>query len=112
MPEPVHQLNRHQLETLRAILEPFAPRITEAALFGSRATGAAKTYSDIDLVLYGPLTEADVDRLRTLFTESSLSIGVDVVAYGLLGELPLKAHIDAVKRPLFSQRGLTSPVSP
>lgn len=111
MPKPGHQLNRHQLETLRAILEPFAVRITEAALFGSRATGAAKAHSDIDLVLYGPLTEADIDRLRTLCAESNLSIGVDVVAYGLLGDLPLKDHIDAAKRPLFSQRelaGLTS----
>ena len=106
MSEPVHGLSRVQLELLRAVLAPFADRVTEAALFGSRATGAAKPHSDIDLVLYGPLREQEVDRLRTLFDESSLSVPVDVVPYGLLGDAPLKAHIDAVKRPLFSQSDL------
>lgn len=112
MASPAHGLSRPQLELLRAVLAPFGERITEAAVFGSRATGAAKPHSDIDLVLYGPLLEGDVDRLRTLFGESSLSVTVDVVAYGLLGDAPLKAHIDAVKRPLFSQsdlQGVTNP---
>ena len=106
MAEPVHQLSRAQLETLHAVLVPFAEHITEAALFGSRATGAAKPHSDIDLILYGPVAERDVARLRTLLGESNLSVTVDIVAYGLLGDAPLKAHIDAVKRPLFSQNDL------
>lgn len=109
--KPAHGLSRPQLELLRTVLAPFADRITEAALFGSRATGAAKPHSDIDLVLYGPLFEGDVDRLRTLFDESSLSVTVDVVAYELLGDAPLKAHIDAVKRPLFSESDLKREVS-
>lgn len=108
---PEYHLSRAQLATLRAVLEPFAERISEAALFGSRATGVAKPHSDIDLVLYGPLDEADVNRLRTLLAESSLSVTVDVVAYALLDDVLLKAHIDTVKRSLFSQgelKGLLS----
>lgn len=106
---PEHHLSRAQLASLRAVLEPFADRISEAALFGSRATGVAKPHSDVDLVLYGSLAEADVNRLRTLLSESSLSVTVD--AYALLDDAPLKTHIDMVKRSLFSQsdqRGLAS----
>lgn len=112
MARPAHKLSRPQLELVRAVLAPYGGRVTEAAVFGSRATGAAKPHSDIDLVLYGPLRQEDVDRLRTLFDESSLSVTVDVVAYELLGDAPLKAHIDAVKRPLFTQsdlQGVTNP---
>lgn len=108
---PEHHLSRAQLASLRAVLEPFADRISEAALFGSRATGVAKPHSDVDLVLYGSLAEADLNRLRTLLSESSLSVTVDVVAYALLDDTPLKTHIDTVKRSLFSQsdlRGLAS----
>lgn len=60
MTRPAHKLSRPQLELLRAVLAPFREGITEAAVFGSRATGAAKPHSDIDLVLYGPLLEGDV----------------------------------------------------
>ncbi len=106
MAEPTHKLSTAQLETLRDVLVPFAEHITEAALFGSRATGAAKPHSDIDLVLYGSVAERDVARLRTLLGESNLSVTVDLVAYELLGDAPLKTHIDTVKRPLFSQNDL------
>ena len=54
----------------------------------------------------GLLRERDVDRLRTLLLESSLSVPVDVVAYGLLGDVPLTAHIDVVKRPFFDRNDL------
>lgn len=75
--------------------------IDRVAVFGSRATGRYRPNSDLDLVLYGSADAADCDRLWTLFQESSLPFSVDVVSYAAIDSPPLRAHIDAVARPLF-----------
>lgn len=54
-----------------------------------------------DLVLYGSADQAVCDRLWTLFQESWLPFSVDVVSYAAIDSPPLRAHIDAVARPLF-----------
>jgi predicted nucleotidyltransferase len=95
-----HGLTDGQLRIITDTLRPFAGKITTVGLFGSRATGTHRDNSDIDLVLYGPLNEADVDRIYTLFEESPLPIKVDVVAFDLIDHPPLKQHITAVMRPL------------
>jgi predicted nucleotidyltransferase len=95
-----HGLNDKQLATIRQILAPFATQIERVGLFGSRATGRYRSDSDIDMVLYGTLDEKTVDRIITLFNESSLPMKVDIQAYHLITYPPLKAHIDAVMLPL------------
>ncbi len=101
-----HGLTDEQVEILRKILSVYAGQIERVGLFGSRATGKYKPASDIDMVLYGTLGQADIDRLSTLFAESPLPVEVDVVAYDLVAYPPFKAHIDAVMRPLFEKRDL------
>jgi hypothetical protein len=66
----------------------------------------ARPNSDIDLVLYGDVEAAVVDRLRTLFSESLLAITVDLQAYQAITDPALKQHIDAVMQPLFTQQEL------
>jgi predicted nucleotidyltransferase len=106
-PNPnLHQLSPQQLAVLRAVLAPFADKIELVGIFGSRATGMARPNSDIDLVLYGDVEAAVVDRLRTLFTESLLAITVDLQAYQAITYPALKQHIDAVMQPLFTQQDL------
>jgi len=95
-----------QREALRRALAPLAGQVRSVGLFGSRATGRAKPFSDIDLVLYGAQDRAVVDRARTLMKESALDVGVDVVGYEFLDDPALRAHIDAVMAPLFSQDDL------
>ena len=95
-----------QVDLIRSILCPFAERIERAAIFGSHATGRARANSDIDLVLYGSLSTGDVDRLWTIFHESALSVAVDVVAYNEALYPPLKRHIDAVAKTLFTREQL------
>lgn len=68
----------------------------KVALFGSRATGKSRPNSDYDIVLYGNLAQADIDRIWTLFSESPLAVSVDLIAYNLIRHAPLKAHIDLV----------------
>ena len=94
-------LTLRDLETIQQVLKPFSAQIEQVGLFGSRATEAYRPNSDIDLVLYGDaLDEQTIDRIGTLFAESSLPYKVDVKAYHLVNYLPLKEHIDTVFQPL------------
>lgn len=65
------------LETLRANL----PRSVKAWVFGSRATGRAGRFSDLDLAIDcgRPLSLDEAARLREAFSESDLSYRVDFV---------------------------------
>ncbi len=98
-----HGLNDLQLNAIKKILAPFASKIQQVGLFGSRATGAYRLNSDIDLVVYGNLNEAEQNRLYTLFKDSNLSINVDVNVYHLITYPPLKQHIDEACQILFAQ---------
>ncbi|MDR1165158.1 MAG: nucleotidyltransferase domain-containing protein [Deltaproteobacteria bacterium] len=95
-----------QLGLVKEILSTFAAHIDRVALFGSRAQGAYRPYSDIDLALYGPIEEKEVDRLYTLFMESYLPFRVDVLSYGTLNCASLKRHIDLVGVTLFKKEDL------
>ena len=106
-----HGLSSRHLETIRGILAPYSSRICRVSLFGSRAMGNYSANSDIDLVLYGNLDKASVDRLWTLFDESSLPFSVDVKSYELIEYTPLKAHIDRVGKVLFTQGELRERVA-
>ncbi|MCX5920763.1 MAG: nucleotidyltransferase domain-containing protein [Candidatus Melainabacteria bacterium] len=96
-----HGITLEQLKIIHTILKPFSNEITHVGLFGSRATGAYKPYSDIDLVLYGNVADTTLSRLWTLFDESILPVKVDLQAYNLIEYAALKAHIDSVVKPLF-----------
>ena len=89
-----HGLSDDHLKIIRDILSRFFDRIDRVALFGSRAMGAHRPNSDVDMVLYGSLDAAMTDRIWTLFDESSLPFRVDVVSYALIEKEALRAHID------------------
>jgi len=98
-----HDLLNSQLDTLKRILPAYANHITRVVLFGSRATGSFRNESDIDLVVHGRLTDKHINRLWTLFNESSLPFGVDVKCYELTKHAPFKSHMDKVCKRLFTQ---------
>ncbi len=99
-------LSTTQRETIRRILSIFAHEIERVDIFGSRAKGTQRANSDLDLVLHGVLDEAMVDRLWTMFHESNLPFSVDVKHYEQTRYAPLRAHMDAVSTPLFTQSDL------
>lgn len=103
---PNHNLTPFELNILLDVLAPFAGRIERVGMFGSRATGTARPNSDIDMVLHGEIDDALVDRLWTLFDESSLPIKVDIVGYNLIPYPPIKRHIEQVEQTLFTQTDL------
>ncbi len=95
-----------QREILLDVLRPFIDVIDSVGVFGSRANGNARENSDIDLVIYGPITERQIDRLWTLFDESSLAVRVDVSGYNHIKDIAMRAHIDRYMRPLFGRSEL------
>ena len=73
-------LEARHLATVRRILRARVPGC-EVRAFGSRVTGGARSYSDLDLVLVGdgPLGLAPLGLLEEAFQESDLPIRVDVI---------------------------------
>ncbi|SEM41456.1 Nucleotidyltransferase domain-containing protein [Gemmobacter aquatilis] len=69
------------LAQVRAILAAHLPPGVAVQVFGSRARGGAKPYSDLDLVLSGPcaLDPALLGRLADAFEDSALPWKVDLV---------------------------------
>lgn len=106
MSQASHGLSARELGVIRDCLAPYAARIEEAGLFGSRATGTAREGSDIDLALFGALTHEDVWQLRMALSAAPLLLKTDVVAYAATASAELRAHIDAVFLPLFTGEAL------
>ena len=70
------------LDKIKVILREELPRSSSAYLFGSRATGKARPYSDVDIALdYRGQTmpEDAMTKLRTIFEFSDLPYKVDIV---------------------------------
>lgn len=99
-------LTERELEILRSVLASYACVIDTVGVFGSRAMGRAHPASDIDLVLYGQLTEQQIQRLWSKFDQSSLAVTVDIADYARIKHAPLKRHIDAAMKPLFHKSDL------
>ena len=104
-----HGISERQLETIRAVLATCGDQITQVDMFGSRAAGTHRPNSDIDLVICGNVSKADIDRLRTLFIESNLPVSVDIFSYDHLTHRPLRGHMDLVSRRLFAADQLREP---
>jgi predicted nucleotidyltransferase len=77
----VIDLPRADLAILLGVLRDHLPPDTEVWAFGSRTTGEARRYSDLDLAVQGgTMLNADrLGRLRDALSESDLTIKVDVV---------------------------------
>ena len=101
-------ITKREREIVRGVLSPYAEKIDEVAVFGSRAMGTARPASDIDLVIYGDLSEDQISRLWSLFDQSSLAVTVDIADYSRVAHAPLKRHIDAVAIPLFTRADLNA----
>ena len=66
---------------LRAILDTHLPHAATVWVFGSRATGRAGRFSDLDLAIDAgrPLSTDETASLREAFTESDLPFRVDLL---------------------------------
>ena len=84
MPDPPG-LSPDFLKTVQGILRRRVPEY-EVRAFGSRVTGTAKEFSDLDLAIMTdkPLDSSRVLDLREDFTESDLPFKVDLVDWAAM----------------------------
>ena len=73
-------ISPHDLDIVRTILQQHIPE-REVRAFGSRVSGTARHFSDLDLVVMGdkPLSLKITAALAEDFSDSSLSFKVDIV---------------------------------
>jgi predicted nucleotidyltransferase len=76
--------------------------IVNAKIFGSRAKGEYKKYSDIDLAVYGEIDYQTVCRLKDELEELDLIYRFDVVHYEKLSEKMID-HIDRVGKVIYTR---------
>jgi predicted nucleotidyltransferase len=76
-----------QLQIVKSILKTYVPE-REIWVFGSRAGGKVKPYSDLDLCIMGdePLGLGAMADLQDAFSESDLPIRVDLVLWANTAE--------------------------
>ena len=78
-------LDARTLSTLRKILGPFQST-SQVFVFGSRARGDHRPYSDIDILVRGPKDPAILSRARIQLDESDIPYKVDLVHESDLAE--------------------------
>ncbi len=80
-------LDKKHLEIIKQILAEHVSEF-EVLAYGSRVTGTAKPFSDLDLVIMTtePLPIRRMARLREAFSESDLPIKVDIADWATTDE--------------------------
>lgn len=75
------ELSPHEAAEVRLILDRVLGGNSQIWVFGSRATGKARRFSDLDLLMRadGPLSFVQQAELEEAFSESDLPFRVDVV---------------------------------
>ncbi len=70
------------------------PMVESVRLFGSRAKGTHSVRSDVDLVVYGPVSSLEAERIRADLDELPLPYHFDVQSFDQIAFQPLSEHID------------------
>lgn len=108
---PTIDIEPDHLHIVMDILRDHVPR-HQVWAFGSRATGKAKRYSDLDLAIITdePLPPASQAALADAFSESDLPWRVDVVDWSTTSDAFRKiiARDKVVLQPLSAARGAVS----
>jgi nucleotidyltransferase substrate binding protein (TIGR01987 family) len=90
--------------TLAALKDIFRaqPAIEKVALYGSRAKGSFKPYSDIDLALLGDgISTETVAEIARQIDDLLLPYKVDLTLYAALKSADLRDHIDRVGKEIY-----------
>ena len=99
-------LKTQDLNELERILKAYLPKATVWA-FGSRVTGKAKPYSDLDLAIISTqaLPLSVMAELQEAFAESDLTIRVDLVDWATASDT-FKSIIQQNKRVVQEGRSM------
>ncbi len=98
-------LNETELKTLNSLFSANT-KIEQVILYGSRAIGNFKPFSDVDITLIGnALTRYDVNHLMAEIDESSLPYQFDISLFNNLNNEELKEEIQKKGVVLYKKSG-------
>lgn len=81
------------------------PKVERAVVYGSRAKGSNRRFSDIDLTLVGEtLTKQDLCRIALQIDDLLLPYEFDLSLYSKLTNEALIAHINRVGKTIYTKR--------
>ena len=96
-------LTDQEIQQLKVYLAAI-PEIKRARIYGSRAKGNYKDFSDVDLTLEGvALTRRHLLRLATQLHDSSLPYQFDLSLYDTLKNPDLLSHIGRCGRIIYEK---------
>jgi predicted nucleotidyltransferase len=93
-------LDDSEIRLIRSVLAKQAA-IDRAVVYGSRAMGKWKPYSDIDIALFGEIGWREIGNAKEELEELPLPYKFDVLHYETLKHQGLKDHIDRVGKDLY-----------
>jgi type I restriction enzyme S subunit len=98
---PAVELTAEQQRIVVDVLKAHLPQNTRAWIFGSRATGRARRYSDLDLAIDAGrrLTLDEAARLAEAFSDSDLPYRVDLVDWHGI-DIEFQRRVAAERRSL------------
>ena len=79
------------------------PEIVRAIIFGSRAKGVSGPNSDVDMALWGRLSERLLATIAGELEELPLPYLFDIHDYSKIRHEPLRDHIDRVGKLFYQQ---------
>lgn len=83
-------------DILQMITEELArhPNLSQAKIFGSRVLGYTSKYSDIDIALYGDLSDSEISLIAIELDDLHTVYKYDVIHYETINTKELKDDID------------------
>lgn len=78
--------------------------ITRAVVFGSRAKGNYKKYSDVDICLFGDIDSFQAEYVRDTLNDLDVVYDFDVIAYEKTETATLREHIDRVGVEIYARK--------
>jgi uncharacterized protein len=94
-PLPATGLSPDQLAAMAAVFSRHT-WIDSVRLYGSRAKGNYRPYSDVDLALYGTPPPLQVQAVAQELDDLATPYLFDVQAYADIRYVPLREHIDRI----------------
>ncbi|PAU79465.1 nucleotidyltransferase family protein [Halomonas salipaludis] len=88
-------LPQEALSDIRQVLAS-TPGVEKVLIYGSRAKGTSRAGSDIDLVLFGKITDVDLSRLLDRLDQLNTPYLFDIIRYDEIDSDALLDHISRV----------------
>ena len=95
-------LTADELDLIRQVLLSH-PGIQVVKIFGSRAKGTAKPYSDIDLAVWGEVDPFQAEEISAQLDELPLPYKFEVKPFASITLPALREHIERVGIEIFSR---------